>query len=116
MQCGDAMLLSMSIPFFFEPAHLPHKHTGHSHTIVDGGILSNFPLWVFDNPDPCVEPKVPTIGFLLSGFPGGGEIKNVQDMLGAVLAATVQAGDKRYLRLHDEHRVVQLDTDKVRVF
>jgi NTE family protein len=33
--------------------------------IVDGGILSNFPLWIYDEPDPGKPPGWPTFGFRL---------------------------------------------------
>ena len=46
--------MSMSIPFFFEP--VVHKKS----YFVDGGILSNFPVWLFDSPG---IPEWPTFGF-----------------------------------------------------
>ena len=42
---AEAVRLSMSIPFFFEPGRLDHPTDGPC-VIVDGGILSNFPLWI----------------------------------------------------------------------
>ena len=45
-----AIRISMSIPFMFEPV----LHQGHLH--VDGGVLDNFPLSVFDQNEP--NPKV----------------------------------------------------------
>src|SRR5262249_47756253 len=56
---ADAVRLSMSIPFFFEPRLLDGC------AMVDGGILSNFPLWIYDEPDPAVQPEWPTFGFRL---------------------------------------------------
>ena len=41
-----AIRISMSIPFMFEPV----LHQGHLH--VDGGVLDNFPLFVFDQEQP----------------------------------------------------------------
>ena len=40
--------MSMSIPYFFQPIELVHQESGHPSTIVDGGVLSNFPVWLFD--------------------------------------------------------------------
>ena len=52
----------MSIPLFFEP--VVHKDPdGEQHVIVDGGMLSNFPVWLFDRRDG--EPRWPTFGLLL---------------------------------------------------
>ncbi len=42
-----AIRMSMSIPFYFKPIKLYWK--GKVSYIVDGGILSDFPVWLFDN-------------------------------------------------------------------
>jgi NTE family protein len=70
---ADAVRMSMSIPFFFQPVELVHAETKQTSTIVDGGMLSNFPVWLFDVEDR--DPKRPTFGFRLYGgaslTPGG---------------------------------------------
>lgn len=70
---ADAVRMSMSIPFFFQPVQLVHAASGETSTIVDGGMLSNFPVWLFDVEDR--DPKRPTFGFRLYGgksmTPGG---------------------------------------------
>jgi NTE family protein len=61
----DAVRMSMSFPFFFEPVTLHRRGSDgelRPHLIVDGGILSNFPVWLFDNPG---EVRRPTFGFKL---------------------------------------------------
>lgn len=68
-----AARMSMSIPYFFRPIELEHKD-GHTAVIVDGGTLSNFPVWLFDV-DPAVSgrlPTRPTFGFTLTGGRGLG--------------------------------------------
>jgi NTE family protein len=62
---ADAVRASMSIPFFFEPVRLRDDTTRRTSTIVDGGMLSNFPVDVFDAP-PTREPRWPTFGVKLS--------------------------------------------------
>ena len=57
---ADAVRMSMSFPFFFDPVTL--YRDGRPHLIVDGGVLSNFPVWLFDSPDPI---KRRTWGFRL---------------------------------------------------
>jgi NTE family protein len=59
----DAVRASMSIPIFFEPVTLRHAN-GKSSTLVDGGVLSNYPIDVFDRTDGC-EPRWPTFGVTL---------------------------------------------------
>lgn len=57
-----AVRMSMSIPIFFEPVRFSNPKTGKEHIIVDGGMLSNFPVWVFDSPG---VPAWPTFGIRL---------------------------------------------------
>lgn len=49
---------SAAIPFFFEPVVL-EDGDGVEHVLVDGGLLSNFPVWLFDVDGP---PRWPTFG------------------------------------------------------
>src|SRR5690606_36847502 len=44
---AKALRMNCGIPFFFEPVIL--YNGGKEAVIVDGGVLSNFPLWIFDN-------------------------------------------------------------------
>jgi NTE family protein len=57
-----AVRMSMSIPIFFEPVKLQDP-SGGVHYIVDGGVLSNYPIWLLD--DGTSTPKWPTFGFKL---------------------------------------------------
>ncbi len=62
----DAVRASMSIPFYFRPVQV---NTGHgTATWVDGGLLSNFPITVFDRTDGKL-PRWPTWGLKLSSEP-----------------------------------------------
>jgi NTE family protein len=65
---ADAVRASASIPFFFEPVTLRAKdETGTTvvSTLVDGGVLSNFPIAMFDRTDDR-PPRWPTFGARLS--------------------------------------------------
>ncbi len=65
---ADAVRASMSIPFFFEPVRLKWTDdSGHAieSVLVDGGMLSNFPIEVFDRTD-GQPPRWPTFGIKLS--------------------------------------------------
>jgi NTE family protein len=59
----DAVRASMSIPFFYEPATLAGSDETTS-TLVDGGVLSNFPIDIFDRTDGR-PPRWPTFGVKL---------------------------------------------------
>lgn len=59
----DAVRASMSIPFFYEPTAVVGAD-GATSTLVDGGVLSNFPIDVFDRTDGR-RPRWPTFGVKL---------------------------------------------------
>lgn len=59
----DAVRASASIPYFFEPVSLTGPHG--TSTLVDGALVSNFPIAMFDRED-GVAPRWPTIGIRLS--------------------------------------------------
>jgi NTE family protein len=58
---ADAVRASMSIPLYFEPVHLRDGASGEETTLVDGGVLSNYPIEIFDRTD-AVTPRWPTLG------------------------------------------------------
>ncbi len=62
----DAVRASMSIPFFFQPFEL--KTALGACTWVDGGVLQNFPVTVFDRTDGRPN-RWPTFGIKLSSRP-----------------------------------------------
>ncbi|HSD77462.1 MAG TPA: patatin-like phospholipase family protein [Solirubrobacteraceae bacterium] len=63
LEIAQAVRMSMSIPVFFEPVVHRGGPGDDEHLIVDGGMLSNFPVWLFD----CRgrDPRWPTFGLLL---------------------------------------------------
>lgn len=65
---ADAVRASASIPFFFEPMRMEVDPaiTGHSHIVcTDGGMLSNYPIDIFDRHDDTAS-RWPTLGVKLS--------------------------------------------------
>src|ERR1700739_1590761 len=71
-RCADGGRASMSIPFFFRPASLTSR-AGLASTLVDGGILSNFPIDSLDRTD-GKRPRWPTFGVtLLPNLPEGND-------------------------------------------
>lgn len=61
-----AVRASAAIPFFFSPVRQPTP--GGDATWVDGGLLSNFPVGLFDRAD-SLEPRWPTFGVRLTTRP-----------------------------------------------
>jgi NTE family protein len=60
----QAVRMSMSFPFLYTPVTL--YEGGRAHYIVDGGLLSNFPVWLFDSGG-TRAPARPTWGFRVHG-------------------------------------------------
>jgi NTE family protein len=69
---ADAVRASMSIPFFFRPVTLTGAN-GSTSTLVDGGILSNFPIDSLDRGDGR-RPRWPSFGVtVLPNLPEGND-------------------------------------------
>jgi NTE family protein len=67
LRVADAVRVSSSIPLFFRPVGWRTTEGGTA-VLVDGGMLSNFPVSVFDRPAGEV-PRWPTFGIKLSAKP-----------------------------------------------
>jgi NTE family protein len=65
MDIALAVRMSASIPFFFTPI-VRRDLAGLRYRVVDGGLLSNFPIGIFDVPG---TPAYPTLGFRLVDSP-----------------------------------------------
>jgi NTE family protein len=67
---ADAVRASMAIPFFYRPVTLTGA-SGARSTLVDGGVLSNFPIDTFDRHD-GKPPRWPTFGISILPTPTEG--------------------------------------------
>lgn len=116
LEVTQAIRMSMSIPFFFEPVRLKNRITRRSSYIVDGGLLSNFPVWLFDTNGAL--PEWPTFGFRLvepgenSEFPH--RIRGPISLLAALFATMLKAHDARHIK--DKHfvRTIPIPTLNIR--
>ena len=102
---AKAIRMSCSLPFFYEPMCLDCN--GQKALIVDGGVLSNFPLWLFQNE----FAERPVIGFQLTGdnkkIPNG-EINNGVQLVEALFKTMKDAHDRRYIDKQWARQVVFL--------
>lgn len=100
-----ALRMSCGIPFFFEPVKLK---VGSGDTIVvDGGVLSNFPLWIFDNGKGKKER--PVLGLKLSGSQDEIEdrkINNALQLFEALFSTMKNAHDDRYISRRHEKDII----------
>lgn len=108
-----AVRMSSSLPFFYEPAFL-YDRAGEKSVIVDGGVLSNFPLWLFDQKD--MELKRPVIGFQLSTNLENQPRRKIENAIGlyqALFSTMRQAHDARYITEHKAAKIVFIPVDHV---
>ncbi len=105
-----AVRMSMSIPFFYEPVRLKNMSDGRTSYVVDGGLLSNFPVWLFDSGEGV--PSWPTFGFKLvepeEGKPR--DVKGPVSLLTALFATMMEAHDARYIKEENFVRTVPIPT------
>src|SRR5699024_408094 len=114
----DAVRASTSVPLFFRPVRWKNAD-GKSVWLVDGGMLSNFPVSVFDRPDDEV-PRWPTFGIKLSARPEADF--GIENRISGPLSfgkAVVDTVTGFYDRMHIEAshavaRTIFIDTDAVR--
>lgn len=107
LEVARAVRMSMSIPFFFEAV----KQNGNY--FVDGGVLSNFPVWLFDSKG---KPAWPTFGFKLVE-PEYGEPNKITDPLSftkAIISTMMDAHDKMHVANEDFVRTIAVPTLGVR--
>ena len=116
-----AVRMSMSIPIFFEPVRLRHPSTGQEHLIVDGGMLSNFPIWLFDSPG---EPDWPTFGLrlvepepktplgerLAQSEAARGPLESVVFFIKSLVQTMMEAHDRLYIESADFARTIPIPT------
>ena len=112
----DAVRMSMSYPFLFAPVTL--YRDGRPFYVVDGGLLSNFPIWLFDSP----HPKRPTWGFRL--HPGESAKEGLPHrkiprplwavpLLKAMFSAATEAWDREQMAHVTSARTVSIPTHSV---
>ncbi len=95
MLVADAVAASAALPMAFEPVRL-RTASGEEAVLVDGGLLSRFPIDVFDRADRKAS-RWPTVGLKLSAFPEhegfvvrhrvSGPLSYLQALLGTAVAS-----------------------------
>ncbi|TLS36109.1 patatin-like phospholipase family protein [Pseudalkalibacillus caeni] len=111
LKVATAVKMSASIPFFFRPVIWKSKRKRTSY-IVDGGLLSNFPIWIFDKE----SPRWPTFGFRFVKEEidsEGVKINNPVDLFKSMFKTMLQAHDLRYINERTKERTVRIYTDGI---
>ena len=120
---ADAVRASMSIPFFFRAVELTAA-SGLTSTLVDGGLLSNFPLDSLDRTD-GKPPRWPSFGItLLPNLPLGDDkaipalaalrLLGAPHLLEEVITTMLVGRDQAYLNQPSvSSRVIRVDSTDV---
>jgi NTE family protein len=107
-----AIRMSCSIPYFFEPVRM--RTIDGLSILVDGGVLSNFPMWLFDRDN--VQKTRPVLGIKLSSSDYEHEkhqIKNAIQLFGALFETMKDAHDSRYISKKHAKNIIFIPTDGV---
>jgi NTE family protein len=119
LEVALAVRMSMSIPIFFRPVRIRHPKTKQQHLIVDGALLSSFPVWIFDSEG---KPDWPTFGLrLVAGdprtplspgtpVPARRGVGQVVDFAKSLLQTMTDAHDRMYLERDSFARTIAIPT------
>jgi NTE family protein len=102
---AKAVRMSASLPYFFDPVRLFHSNV--PSIIVDGGVLSNFPIWLFEQTKK--ERKRPLLGIKLSPSVEDrppNKITNALTMYKALFETMMDAHDSRYISRSVEKDII----------
>ena len=106
---APAVRMSVSIPILFEPVRWKDRQ-GREHLIVDGGLLSNYPVWLLDDGERM--PSCPTFGFKFvdgeTSCRGCQADVNFPDYLKAIVSTCLDAMDNSHLLEGDYERTIRI--------
>lgn len=108
-----AVCMSCAIPLFFDPVKVVHRPSKKVSFIVDGGVLSNFPVWLFDQE----HPRWPTFGFRFLSEKAGQprQIEGPISLLRAMFLTMLDAHDNRHIKEQDKVRTIQVPAEGVKL-
>ncbi|WP_338082311.1 MULTISPECIES: patatin-like phospholipase family protein [Fictibacillus] len=110
-----AVRMSCSIPYFFYPIKL-YNRIGQKSYIVDGGVLSNFPMWLFQRKDRTSER--PVLGFQLSSSYGkvqAHQVNNAFNLFKALFQTMMEAHDNRHISNYDARDIIFIPVKEISV-
>ncbi|KIL44374.1 patatin-like phospholipase family protein [Jeotgalibacillus soli] len=102
---AKAVRMSASLPFFYEPVRMMKGKK--EHLIVDGGVLSNFPIWVLE--ENGASQTVPILGFQLQSTDKREKerkIRNVVELFSALFLTMKEAHDARHLEKIQRQKIL----------
>ncbi len=110
-EIAKAVRMSAGIPLYYIPQKL--RYQSKVDNIVDGGILSNFPVWIFDVEG---EPRWSTFGFNLIDPQAGSSPtgRNLLSYVFDIVEAVIDEDQSTFLRDKDSVRTIAVPTLGIR--
>jgi NTE family protein len=110
LKVSTAVMMSASIPFFFRPVIWKSKDRKKSY-ILDGGLLSNFPIWLFDTDNP----RFPTFGFrfVKDKVNIDAVIPTPLHLFKNIFKTMLQAHDLRHLNEETNERTIKISSGNI---
>lgn len=110
LKVSTAVMMSASIPFVFRPVIWKSKDRKKSY-ILDGGLLSNFPIWLFDTDNP----RFPTFGFrfVKDKINIDAVIPTPLHLFKNIFKTMLQAHDLRHLNEETNERTIKISSGNI---
>lgn len=115
MEVAEAVRISMSVPLLFESikSNCNCSNSDNERIYIDGGMLYNYPLTLFDNQYPLEE----TLGICFSPTPKPTKIENIVDFISCALSCSGIVQHKLFLSSPDNiKRTISIPTADVSAF
>lgn len=108
---ADAVCASICLPFVFPPYKISVMagQVSTQHRFVDGGVLSNLPLWSFDE-ERTLDPDLWTIGFSLNTGEARTHVSKKSSWLSGMIDAVVSGPSEIHARAMPGLMVVPIPT------
>ncbi|MGL3106017.1 patatin-like phospholipase family protein [Bradyrhizobium sp. BR 1432] len=114
IEIAEAVLASCSFPMMFPPV----SHGG-GEEVVDGGVLSNFPMWLFDDEHDEQNEFIPVLGFALISKPTSSKNSSVLAHVFSVFDSILVAQDRvqeKYMDIARLSNVVRINVGDTPTF
>lgn len=123
MKIADAVRMTTSYPFFFQPPSYFDPQANKTRTFIDGGFAENFPLGIFDN-EKDKRGRPLTIGFKLVSHAkkdmvhgiGGSETSRSEKLIGFIIGMARLAVDNQerfHISRPEWNRIVPIDVGEI---
>ncbi|MHA6250994.1 patatin-like phospholipase family protein [Oceanobacillus sp. CAU 1775] len=105
---ATAVRMSAGFPYFFMPKRITSSQ-GKQSIIVDGGLLSNFPLWVFPSNETLVRPVL-GVKLTENNSEHQNKTNNAIQMFQALFLTMKTAHDTRFISKNERNNIIFIPT------